>query len=130
MTTNDDIMKFLLNMEEKHAKEREQDRKDWKEMREKERKEDRAEMVKVVDLKVTEAIRPFEEKTALVAQTQKEMKDQVENLTGLVMGLKEKVESRVGSDQEPTGPAWQDRQITGGQNTGSSYREKQPQRLS
>ena len=87
-------MKFLLSMKEEHAKERELDKAEWKEMRERERKEDRAEMEKVVDVKVTEAIKPFEEKTETVVQAQHQMKKQVENLTGLVMGLKDKVENR------------------------------------
>ena len=87
-------MKFLLSMKEEHTKERELDKAEWKEMRERERKEDRAEMEKVVDVKVTEAIKPFEEKTETVVQAQHQMKKQVENLTGLVMGLKDKVENR------------------------------------
>ena len=119
-------MKFLHNMEKKHTEERDKDRKEWKEIREKERQEDRAEMVKVVDMKVAEAIRPFKSKTNSVVQAQKDMKEQVDNLTGLLRGLREKFESHSQSQNSgvsdtsspvqgelhghPVGPVWQDRQ--------------------
>ena len=124
MTTNEDLMKFLLSMKEEHAKERKLDKEEWKEMRERERQEDRAEMEKVVDLKVTEAIKPFEEKTETVVQAQQQMKKQVDNLTGLLMGLKDKVENSSGvmrnenspnSDISTTEPVTRQSQLGGAQ---------------
>ena len=39
MTSNEDLMTFLLNMEDKRAKDRETDRQEMKELREKERQD-------------------------------------------------------------------------------------------
>ena len=117
-------MKFLLSMKEEHAKERKLDKEEWKEMRERERQEGRVEMEKVVDLKVTEAIKPFEEKTETVVQAQQQMKKQVDNLTGLLMGLKDKVENSSGvmrnenspnSDISTTEPVTRQRKLGGAQ---------------
>ena len=94
MTSNDDLMGFLLKMEDKRARERDADRQEMKELREKERKEDKEEIVKVIDNclgeKVMEAIEPFKEKTIAVEQAQLEMKEQVNVLIQEMSVLKDK----------------------------------------
>ena len=90
-------MTYLMKMEENRAKEREEDKIEWKEVREKERQEDKEEITKVIDKcleeKMTEAIKPFEEKTESVVQAQAQMKEQVDTLSKELMGLKEKMSS-------------------------------------
>ena len=97
MTSNNDLMTYLMKMEENRAKEREEDKIEWKEVREKERQEDKEEITKVIDKcleeKMTEAIKPFEEKTESVVQAQAQMKEQVDTLSKELMGLKEKISS-------------------------------------
>ena len=74
-------MKFLVEMEEKRAREREED----KSLREKERQEDREETRKLVDScvaeKLNEAIGPIKKETENVVQVQEQMKKQMESLT-------------------------------------------------
>ena len=79
MTSNEDLMNFLLNMEKKRAQEREEDR----QLREKERMEDKAELEKCVEVKISAAIRPLEDKTASVVKDQEQLQGKVVlNLTG------------------------------------------------
>ena len=95
MTSNDDLMGFLLKMEDKRANDREADRQEMKEQREKERQEDKEEIVKVIDKclgeKVLEAIEPFKEKTLAVEKAQCEMKEQVKVIMQEMTSLKEKL---------------------------------------
>jgi hypothetical protein len=67
MTSNDDLMGFLLKMKEKRAIDREADRQELQDIRVKERKEDKEEMIKVINIcigeKLSEAIAPFKDKT-------------------------------------------------------------------
>ena len=88
-------MTYLLKMEEKREKEREEDKIEWKEIRNRERQEDKEEISKVIDKcldeKMTEAIKPFEEKTESVVQAQMQMKEQVDILSEELKGLKERM---------------------------------------
>ena len=89
-------MTYLLKMEEKREKEREEDKIEWKEIRNRERQEDKEEISKVIDKcldeKMTEAIKPFEEKTESVVQAQMQMKEQVDILSEELKGLKERMD--------------------------------------
>ena len=94
MTSNEDLMTFLKNMEEKRAKEREDDKKEWREIREKERKEDREEVMKVIDKcieeKITDVVGPLEEKTDSLVLVQGQVQAQVDMLAKELSDLKGK----------------------------------------
>ena len=82
MASNDDLMKFLIDMEKK----REQEKVEMAEIRKKERQEDRKEMMKLMEdcigEKVGELIEPYKEKTEKLEKGQQEMKEQVNMLMG------------------------------------------------
>ena len=80
-------MKFLLNMEEKRAKEREED----KQLREKERIEARAELEQCVENKISAAIKPLEEKTASVVKAQEQLQDKTASVVKAQEQLQDKV---------------------------------------
>ena len=84
-------MKFLLDMEDKRSKEREED----KRLREKERQEDREETRNVIDHcveeKLNEAIQPLKNETVNVVQAQQQMKEQIDSLSEQMKVLKERV---------------------------------------
>ena len=93
MTSNDDIMGFLLEMKEKRARENEE----LAEIRKTERAEDRKEMAKLIDNclreKVAEAIAPFKQRTEIVEKAQLELKEQVNLLTEQLKSVKEKLDN-------------------------------------
>ena len=99
MTSNDDLMSFLLQMEEKRASEREADKQEFREIRVREREEDKQAMIEVIDSsigeKVAEAVAPFRDKTEEVVQVQAQMKEQVDMLMEEMKTLKGKVDSTV-----------------------------------
>jgi hypothetical protein len=99
MTSNDDLMSFLLQMEEKRASEREADKQEFREIRVREREEDKQAMIEVIDSsigeKVAEAVAPFRDKTEGVVQVQAQMKEQVDMLMKEMKTLKGKVDSTV-----------------------------------
>ena len=84
-------MGFLLKMEDKRTKEKEE----LAEIRKTERKEDREEMIKLMDNclgeKVEEAIAPFKERTEKVEKEQLEMKDQVNMILDEMKLVKERL---------------------------------------
>ena len=94
MTSNEDLMTFLKNMEEKRAKEKEDDKKEWRELREKERKEDREEFMKVIDKcieeKITDVVGPLEKKTDSIVVAQGQVQAQVDMLAKELSDLKGK----------------------------------------
>ena len=96
MTSNEDLMGFLLKIEDKRAKEREE----LEDIRKKERQEDKEEMVKLVNSclgeKVAEAIAPFIEKTENVEKVQVEMREQVNLLMEQMKSVNEKLDSDSG----------------------------------
>ena len=93
MTSNEDLMGFLLKIEDKRAKEREE----LEDIRKKERQEDKEEMVKLVNSclgeKVAEAIAPFKEKTENFEKAQVEMREQVNLLMEQMKSVNEKISS-------------------------------------
>ena len=95
MTSNEDLMKFLLGMEEKRERDREADKVEMKQIREKERKEDKEEILNAVDKclgeKVDEAIGPLREKTLAVEKVQLELGGQVNMIIEELRVLKEKL---------------------------------------
>ena len=106
MTSNDDLMGFLLKMEDKRASDREADRQELREIRVKEREEDKQEMIKVIDKclgeKVSEAIAPFKDKTDEVVKVQSQMKEQVEMLMDEMKTLKGKLSSHARNEAGPS----------------------------
>ena len=66
MASNEDLLSYLKDMEERRARERKEDKAEYKLQRERERKEDREETRKViqscVEEKLNAAIKPLEEK--------------------------------------------------------------------
>ena len=84
-------MGFLMKMEDKRAKENEEQA----EIRKRERQEDREEMLKLMDNclgdKVVEAIAPFKERTEKVEKEQLVMKEQVNMLLDEMKSVKEKL---------------------------------------
>ena len=94
MTSNDDLMGFLLKMEEKRAA----DKEEQAEIRKKEREEDRDEMMKLMDNcvgeKILAAVGPLGERTEKVETAQLEMKDQVNMLMEEMKAVKENLSSR------------------------------------
>ena len=94
MTSNEDLMKFLKNMEEKRAKEREDDKEESRAIREKERKEDKEEFMKVIDKciveKITDVVLPLEEKTESLKVAQGRVQEQVDMLAKELSDLKAK----------------------------------------
>ena len=101
MTSNEDLMKFLLEMEDRRAKDREADMLEMKQLREKERLEDMQEIIKVIDKcvgeKVHHAIEPFREKTIAVEKDQTELKNQVDFIVGELRALQEMIVQGVGA---------------------------------
>ena len=106
MTSNEDLMKFLLNMEDKRAKEREADRLEMKQLRERERIEDMEEILKVIDNcigeKVGKAIGPLSERTEAVEDNHLELKGQVDTVIKELRLLKEKILNEGVSSNEKT----------------------------
>ena len=97
MASNEDLLSYLKQMEEKRAKERLEDKAEYKIMREKERKEDREETKKViqscVEEKLSEAVKPLEEKNESVMKVQEQLKEQVDILSEQFKVLQEKVDT-------------------------------------
>ena len=79
-------MKFL-NMEEKRAKDREED----KQLREKERIEARSELEQCVENKISAVIKPLEEKTASVVKAQEQLQDKTASVVKAQEQLQDKV---------------------------------------
>lgn len=84
-------MKFLLNMENKRAQEREEDR----QLREKERKEDRSELEQCVEIKISAAIKPFEEKTDSVVKAQEQLQEKFSYLSEELRTVKDRMNSSI-----------------------------------
>ena len=97
MTSNEDLLMFLKSMEEKRAKDREDDKKEWRETRERERREDKEEMLKVIDTciveKISGVVGPLEDKTDSVVKAQGQLQDQVDKLAKELNSLKDKESS-------------------------------------
>ena len=89
-------MKFLLNMEEKRAQEREED----KQLRKKERMEDRAELEQCVTTKISAAIKPVEDKTDSVVIAQKELQEKVSVLAEELKDVQNRMNSSSKKVQE------------------------------
>ena len=89
MASNDDLMSFLKQMEEKREKEKEE----LAEVRKRERQEDRAEMIKLMETcigeKVNELIEPYKERTERIEKGQSDMKEQVDILMGQMKSVNE-----------------------------------------
>ena len=102
MTSNEDLMKFLKNMEEKRAKEREDDKEESRAIREKERKEDKEEFMKVIDKciveKITDVVLPLEEKTESLKVAQGRVQEQVDMLAKELSDLKGKKDQHSAND--------------------------------
>ena len=94
MASNDDLMRFLKQMEEKREKEKEE----MAETRRKERQEDRAEMIKLMENcigeKVNEQIEPYKKRTERVEEGQSEIKEQVELLREQMKSVNEILSGR------------------------------------
>ena len=90
-------MSYLKDMEERRARERKEDKAEYKLQRERERKEDREETRKViqscVEEKLNAAIKPLEEKNEIVVKAQEQMKEQVDILAEKLKKLQEKVDT-------------------------------------
>ena len=93
MTSNEDLMGFLLKMEEKRTAEKEELGK----IRKQEREEDRNEMIKLMDNcmgeKILAAVAPLQDRTEKVEMAQLEMKDQVSMLMEEMKAVKENLSS-------------------------------------
>ena len=94
MASNDDLMRFLKQMEEKREKEKEE----MAEIRRKERQEDRAEMIKLMENcigeKVNEQIEPYKKRTERVEEGQSEIKEQMELLREQMKSVNEILSGR------------------------------------
>ena len=133
MASNDDLMSFLMKMEEKREREKEE----MVDARRRERQEDREEMVKLMEScigeKVGEMIKPYKERTEKFERGQVEMREQVDKLLGQVNRMltirneTSKTESEVTQRQIGTTSVTQQVQAESSQ---SSHWEKQRQRIS
>ena len=89
-------------MEEKRAKEREEDKEEWRAIREKERKEDKEELIKVIDKcieeKISDAVGPLEEKTESLKVAQGRVQEQVDMLANELSDLKGKKDQHSAND--------------------------------
>ena len=97
MASNEDLLSYLKDMEERRARERKEDKAEYKLQRERERKEDREETRKViqscVEEKLNAAIKPLEENNEIVVKAQEQMKEQVDILAEKLKKLQEKVDT-------------------------------------
>ena len=110
MTSNDDLMEFMKNMEKKRSQENEE----LAEIRRRERLEDREEIAKLIDKKIDEkvekAIAPFKDKNDKVEQVQLEMKEQVSHLLEQMELVQEKLKN---SESVGSNPTWAEAVVLG-----------------